>query len=149
MQIGEDHWIYRIASPFAQVEYKILINDVTWEDGSSHHILPEENATEAPYFNVSAARPIPGYLSPGKWTALSIRYNAGWGNSLSIVGNGPKMSWHTPSPLTPVGEDLWVAMVQVPGDGEFEYKLVLNGKQESGPNHRAKAGSKEEVYPRF
>jgi hypothetical protein len=31
----------------------------------------------------------------------------------------------------------------------IEYKIVMNGKWESGPNHRIKHGKKKEVVARF
>ncbi|MES2121256.1 MAG: hypothetical protein V4492_00590 [Chlamydiota bacterium] len=146
VQIDNDHWIYRFSSPFAEVEYKILIDDLIWEEGT-HRASSGEDSVEAPHFNVPLKL---SYTSVGKrtWTSMSIRYNAGWGNTLSIVGNGPRMSWDTPTPLRLAGDDLWIAETTKHFD-EFEYKLLLNGKPESGPNRRMRAGSKEEVYPRF
>lgn len=142
VQIGDGHWIYRNPT-LAAMEYKVLIDDLVWEEGPTHRMESGQSAVEAPYFNTPSA-PI-----PGKGTSLSIRYNAGWGNSLSIVGSGPGMNWDHPTPLKNVGDDLWL-WESTSHFENFEYKLVLNNSvREVGPNHRAHHGRKEEVFPRF
>ncbi len=142
VQVGEDHWIYRISKNFEHLQYKILIDDVTWEVGENHRLNSVSNVEETPYFDV------PATPSSGKSTRLSVRCNAGSG-FLTIRGSGPDLSWDRSAPLKKVGDDLWVWESSKPF-GKMEYKLLLNDTQwEKGTNHSVEKGKKIEVTPRF
>jgi hypothetical protein len=143
VQVGDDQWIYRISNSFRHLEYKILIDDIVWEEGGNHTLDPEKHAEEAPYFNV------PSTPIQGKTTRLSIRHRVTPGSTLSIGGTGPGLSWSALTPLRRVGDDLWIWETSRTFNN-FDYKIVLGGNTwESGPNHRAKHGRKEEVLPQL
>ncbi len=60
-------------------------------------------------------------------TYITIKYNAGYGNFLSICGSGPNMSWDSNKaiPLRCVREDTWVYETSTPFQS-FDYKILLN-----------------------
>ena len=142
MQVGDDHWIYRVSNTFDNLNYKILLDDTTYEEGKNHELRINNSAVEAPYFKVGySAQP-----ASGQKTCLTLRCKA---NSLTIRGNGPGLDWNRSAPFKHLGADLWV-WETTQHFNNFEFKLLLNDvKWESGPNHRVQHGKKEEIFPRF
>ncbi len=84
-------------------------------------------------------------------TYITVKYNAGYGNFLSICGTGPNMSWDPEKALLLrcIGKDLWVYETSSPFD-PFQFKVLLNNKTwEKGPDHTADKNSPIEFSPRF
>lgn len=79
--------------------------------------------------NAPATAPTPSPMAPRPITYITVKYDAGYGNSLWICGNGPKMSWDLEKavPLRCVGRDTWVYETDQSFE-VFQYKIVLNKK---------------------
>ncbi len=60
-----------------------------------------------------------------KITQIFARCNTGWGNSLTIRGNGPKLTWPEDTSMTCTGSDRWVWETDVPFKGPFEFKILF------------------------
>lgn len=77
-----------------------------------------------------------------------VHYDAGWGNTLHLRGEGPGLSWDTGKPLCCVqsGEWVWVA----PTVGTIVFKVLHNDKAWSlGENFVAGPGETVTVTPVF
>lgn len=141
VQVGDDRWTYRFTQSFEKLRYKIILDDKQWEEGSNRESF---QGTEA------AVKPVFTALSPkGEGTRVTVRYDAGPGNFLTMRGAGPGMSWDKGSPLKNIGGNLWI-WESAEKFKDFEYKLAINDKQlESRLSRRMKYGIKEETSPLF
>lgn len=83
-------------------------------------------------------------------TKITVKHDAGYGNSLSICGTGPGMSWERGIPLTNIGADTWICELSSDDFKNFEFKIVKNDKQfEAGFNHSIDCGENTEITPVF
>ncbi len=124
---------------------KILRTDL--DDGLKQHTQLREHCIQ----QLSKASPIntPTYQHP--ITYITIKYNAGFGNSLSICGTGPQMSWDVQKalPLRCVGDDIWVYETNA-NFQEFNFKIVLNNKfWEKGSDHLVRQDNPQQITPHF
>jgi hypothetical protein len=143
IQVDEDHWTYRIPSAINQLVYKILIDDVVWSEGADFKLGDsEKESSEIAVFKA------PSQPSPGRATRLTVKLNTGNASTLMICGGGGGLNWNKPTPLKKSGDDIWTWETFEPFDS-VEFKLLINGQWETGPNHRLKHGKKIEVIPRF
>ena|ERR1700722_6699940 len=84
-------------------------------------------------------------------TYITIKYDAGYGNTLSICGTGPKMSWDPKKalPLRCVGNDTWVYETNDQFE-EFNYKILVNNQiWEEGPDHLIRRDKPDQITPAF
>lgn len=84
-------------------------------------------------------------------TYITVKYNAGYGNSLSMCGTGPNMSWEADKALLLrcVGDDTWVYETSSSFE-PFHFKILLNGKVwEEGDDHIVSKDKPVEIVPRF
>jgi len=80
-------------------------------------------------------------------TILTVRFDAGIGNSLHVRGQAP-LSWEQGIPLTSLGEDLW--QIQLDLSRDCNVKILLNDEQWSvGENYVVKPARQTEIYPYF
>ena len=80
-------------------------------------------------------------------TLLTVRYDAGFGNSLFVRGQHP-LNWRGGTPLTSLGGDLW--QIQLDLARPCQAKILLNDEEWSvGDNYLLKPARETEVYPYF
>lgn len=82
-------------------------------------------------------------------TRITVKYDAGFPNQLSIRGKGAGLSWEKGQALKNVKPDEWIWE----SDAHFtscEFKILINDRvYESGDNHHLNAGSSLLYTPRF
>jgi hypothetical protein len=77
---------------------------------------------------------------------LCVRYDAGFGNTLYIRGQGSGLSWERGIPLKNTAPDRW----EWCGCGPCEFKLLIDDASwEDGPNRRIGSGEKQIITPKF
>lgn len=77
-----------------------------------------------------------------------VKYDAGWGNSLTLRGEGPGLSWDAGTPLCCVNHAEWVWVA--PTTGMIAFKVLLNDRAWShGENIVAAPGKTVTVTPTF
>ena len=85
-------------------------------------------------------------------TYITVKFDAGYGNFLSICGTGPNMSWDSTKalPLRCVGDDLWVFETTQTFE-QFEYKILMNNKtwEKGASNHSIQRDTPVQITPRF
>jgi hypothetical protein len=84
-------------------------------------------------------------------TYITIKYDPGYGNSLSICGSGPKMNWDPEKavPLRCVGNDIWIYETSETFE-EFNFKILLNNKTwEDGSDHFIHRNNPVQITPHF
>lgn len=97
--------------------------------------------------NNNAVKAIP---RPKNLTRILIKYDVGFGNTLSIRGHGlPGISWEKGVSLRNTKANEW--LFETPATFTlFEFKVLLNDKvYETGPNHCCKCGSDIQYTPHF
>mgnify|MGYP000025161561 CR=1 FL=1 len=84
-----------------------------------------------------------------KTTRLTIKINCGYGNSLTIRGEGAGLSWAKGITLKNIKADEWLFET----DAKFakcEFKILLNDEiYEAGPNRILVSGTSSHYTPKF
>ena len=82
-------------------------------------------------------------------THITIKYDVGFGNTLSIRGKGPNLSWDKGLPLKNIKADEWSWESQDQfTNGEF--KILINDSIfEVGANHPLTCGDHIQYNPKF
>ena len=79
---------------------------------------------------------------------IVAKYDAGWGNSLTLRGEGPGLSWNTGAPMCCVNGAEWVWVAPAPGTVVF--KVLYNDIAWSlGEDSIAGPGETATVSPKF
>jgi len=80
---------------------------------------------------------------------ITIRYDVGFPNSITIRGKGGGLSWDKGMNLKNVSRDTWV--FEPKGDANnIEFKVLINDQlYETGYNHTLKNGDSIEYTPAF
>ena len=82
-------------------------------------------------------------------TVITARFNAGWGNSLYIRGEGGELSWDCGIPMECQASDCWVWYSDRPVD-KFVFKFALNDETWSKEeNLTVSGGTTTTYYPSF
>lgn len=82
-------------------------------------------------------------------TKIKIKYDVGFGNTLTIRGQGAGLSWEKGIPLKNVHRDEWIFETEKTFT-EIEFKILINDKiYENGENHLLKHGSHIQYGPIF
>jgi hypothetical protein len=91
-----------------------------------------------------------GHARPNSKTKLTIKYDCGFPNILTIRGSGlPHLSWEKGIPLKNIKADEWVFETDAPFN-KIEYKILINDKvYENGPNRTLAAGINSNYTPNF
>jgi hypothetical protein len=85
----------------------------------------------------------------GGKTRITIKYDVGFNNQLSIRGKGGNLSWDKGIPLKNIKADEWVWETSQLFS-ELYFKVLINDKQyEAGDNHQATCGSLVSYTPQF
>lgn len=144
IQIDDQTWIFRSATPLADIEYKFLIDNSTWENRDNHKISQGKLDGVDPTFNLSA---IP---QPIWATRITVKCNVRPGDKLTIRGTCPGMNWNKGVDMTHLGDGIWIWETQSEFP-KFEFKILYNDmKFESGMNHTIECGKKMELSsPQF
>lgn len=87
---------------------------------------------------------------PAQGAELRVHYDTGWGNSISVRGDGGGLSWYAGSSATWTSGNVWVYTTPNSGGG-FEFKPLLNDIYWSvGANYPVPSStSVVDVYPFF
>lgn len=109
-------------------------------------------AEDKPALSLPTASAIPAQQSTQRTTQKTrvvIKYDVGFGNSLTIRGNMTGLSWEKGVPLKNVKADEWVWETEHAfTSGEF--KILINDRTyEHGANHQIRCGSLIQYTPRF
>lgn len=98
------------------------------------------------------AAPLAELLKPApvnKITKLQIHYNCGFGNFLTIRGQGAGLTWDSGTTLKNIRDDLWSFEPVLPFT-QIEFKILLNDQvYETGENNLLKTGQNLDHTPRF
>lgn len=79
---------------------------------------------------------------------IVVRYDAGWGNTLHLRGEGPGLSWDIGAPLCCVKDSEWVWVA--PAAGTVVFKVLHNDNAWSlGENIIAGPGETVTISPSF
>lgn len=82
-------------------------------------------------------------------THLTIKYDAGYSNTLHIRGSGAHLSWDKGIPLKNIKANEWIYEIDIPFT-DCEFKILINDCiYEEGENHRLHAGSMIIHTPHF
>lgn len=82
-------------------------------------------------------------------TKVTVKYDVGFNNFLSIRGHGADLHWDRGVKLKNVKADLWVWETPLPFHA-CEFKVLINDQHyEVGNNHIIESGSAFEYTPRF
>lgn len=152
IQIDEQTWIFRSSVPLNDMEYKFLFDDEIWETGSNHKI------SQGRLDGAKPTLPIPPSANtqfdqlqnrPIQTTRITVKYDAGVGNKLTIQGTAPGLNWGKGIEMKNLGNNIWIWETQSDFE-KFEFKILLNDKQyETGQNHTIECGKKNEIVPSF
>jgi hypothetical protein len=84
------------------------------------------------------------------YTKITIKCDAGFGNTLFIRGNGiPALSWDKGIPLKNISADEWLFEINT-SFTHAEIKILINDQHfETGPNHTLKCGTSAHYTPAF
>jgi glycosidase len=83
-------------------------------------------------------------------TKIIIHFDAGWGNSLSIRGNGEPLNWDSGLKCENVSSNTWQFIIERPLSQALEFKVLLNDTTwESGNNHVVQPNGTIEIWPNF
>ncbi|MBG0831937.1 hypothetical protein HS041_29960 [Planomonospora sp. ID67723] len=80
-----------------------------------------------------------------------VHHDAGFGNTITIRGDIPPLSWSVGRECVNRAADLWeCAVVGIPKGQRFEYKILINDRVWStGANHTGTGGRTHHVRPAF
>lgn len=82
-------------------------------------------------------------------TRITVKYDVGFGNTLSLRGQGANLSWDKGVPMKNVKPDEWVWETDIPF-ATAEFKTLINDKTyEVGRNHLLHSGTTVQYTPRF
>jgi hypothetical protein len=82
-------------------------------------------------------------------TTVTIKYDVGFGNWLSIRGEGAHLQWNKGVNLKNIRSDEWVWETEQPFEA-CEFKILINDKiYETGHNHFITSGSTVTYTPSF
>jgi len=82
-------------------------------------------------------------------TRITIKYDVGFGNSVTIRGEGANLNWHKGTPLVNSKRDEWVFETDA-SFNKCEFKVLLNDRiYEQGSNHQLHQGATIQYTPRF
>ena len=82
-------------------------------------------------------------------TKITIKYDAGFGNILTIRGQGANLNWSEGVQLKNVNPDEWTWETEQPFTS-CEFKVLLNDHTyEQGHNHQLTKGSHLQYTPKF
>lgn len=85
----------------------------------------------------------------GPKTRITIKYDVGFGNSLSLRGKGANLNWERGVSLKNVKPDEWVWETEA-SFTTCEFKVLINDRHyETGNNHTLKCGDSIQYTPRF
>lgn len=83
-------------------------------------------------------------------TTVHVKYDAGYGNTLFIRGEGPGMSWEQGIELKNTGADSWCFEIASDEFKNFAFKIVKNNQSfEEGSNHTIECGKEVVITPVF
>jgi glycosidase len=124
-------------------EFKPLVNDSTWSQGTNYKIVGGSTADVFPKF----------YANDSDRTTETIRvvYDVGLGNSIYIRGSTSPLSWSSGQQASWTAGDVWVWETTSIGEGtQFEFKPLKNDTTWSqGNNYWSRGGLTVEIYPSF
>jgi hypothetical protein len=88
--------------------------------------------------------------STSNTTKIIVKYDVGFGNSLSIRGQGaPGLSWDKGITLKNIKSNEWLLEITT-SFTHAEFKVLINDKiYELGPNHTVKCGANLQYSPQF
>lgn len=82
-------------------------------------------------------------------TRITVKYDVGFNNHLSLRGNGANLSWEKGILLKNTKRDEWVWETTTPFS-MCEFKVLINDTHyESGDNHKIKCGGSVNYSPKF
>jgi hypothetical protein len=107
---------------------------------------PQAAPAPAPVQTAKAVKPVE--TKPVQ-TTISARVNVGFGNTLSIRGEGAGLSWDLGVTMDCVEDDLWRIVLPESARGHI-YKFLVNDLTWStGPDYTAESGSNVTHTPEF
>lgn len=82
-------------------------------------------------------------------TRVTVKYDVGFGNTLTLRGQGANLSWDKGIPMKNIKADEWVWETDTPF-ATAEFKVLINDKTyETGRNHLLHSGTMVQYTPRF
>jgi hypothetical protein len=85
----------------------------------------------------------------GPKTRVIVKYDAGFGNQLTIRGKGANLSWDRGIPLQNSKSDEWIWETTTPFNS-CEFKILINDQTyENGQNHLLNCGTTIQYSPKF
>ncbi|MBA2369685.1 MAG: hypothetical protein H0V82_11770 [Candidatus Protochlamydia sp.] len=82
-------------------------------------------------------------------TRITIRYDIGYNNQLTIRGKGANLNWERGQPLKNVKADEWVWETDT-SFSQCEFKVLVNDREyEKGDNHLVNQGASFTYTPQF
>lgn len=100
----------------------------------------------------AAKVPASGKRAGSVVTVVVAKYDAGFGNSLYIRGEGADLSWEKSILMKNVENDVWVWTTNEMKEGMLSFKILLNDSPDgwsTGDNLSASAGETTTVTPIF
>ena len=113
-------------------------------------LTPPQNTNPLTLNSAQTTNPLT-LTPPRPITYITIKYDVGFGNFLSICGTGPNMSWDPEKAvrLRCVENDTWVYETHHTFE-KFEYKILINNKiWEEGSHHDVDKYHPNQITPRF
>lgn len=90
-----------------------------------------------------------GDVKKGPKTRVTVRYDVGFNNSISIRGKGANLSWDHGFSLKNTNADEWIWETETPFS-TCEFKVLINDNQyEIGDNHSLSCGANIKYTPTF
>lgn len=82
-------------------------------------------------------------------TRITIKYDIGYSNQLTIRGKGANLNWERGQPLKNVQADEWIWETDAPFS-QCEFKVLINDREyEKGENHLVNQGASFTYTPQF
>lgn len=82
-------------------------------------------------------------------TRIQVKCDAGFGNFLTIRGQGANLSWSQGIPLQNIKNDEWLFETDLQFS-DIEFKILINDlTYETGQNHHIKPGNYLQYHPKF
>lgn len=91
-----------------------------------------------------------GLYAPVQAATIYVHYDVGWGNWITIRGDGSALNWYDGEDATWTNDNVWV-WSSPPGTGAFEFKPLINDNTWStGANYYVPNDNSEvHIYPFF